>query len=149
MDTIHQETDCAVDTIEHQGVITKIDDKIIYVNIITQSACVSCSVKGACNVSDMKEEVIEISRKNSPEQKVGDHVTLTMKKSLGITAVMLGYIFPFLLLVITLVASLNIFSSEGVAGLLALGILVPYYLTLYFFKDRLKQTFIFKMGLNK
>jgi len=146
MTTYQADTECAVETIEHQGIVSKIDNHYYFVNIITQSACVSCSVKGACNVSDMKEEVIEIPRKNTPEYKVGDRVVLSMKKSLGTRAVLLGYIFPFLVMLITLIISLNLLHDEGLAGLLALGILVPYYGFLYLFREHFKQTFVFKIG---
>jgi len=68
-----------------------------------------------------------------------------MQKSLGTRAVMLGYFLPFLLVLLTLIVTLNIFKSQGLAGLISLGVLVPYYMLLYFNKDRLKKTFTFKI----
>ena len=40
-------------TIEHDGFIEEISESGIKVLILSQSACVSCQAKGACNVSDV------------------------------------------------------------------------------------------------
>ncbi len=68
-----------------------------------------------------------------------------LKKSLGFKALFLGYILPFLLLVITLFTSLTITKNEGLAGLLSVGVLLPYYLGLYFFRKKISNTFIFEI----
>ncbi|NOX48289.1 MAG: SoxR reducing system RseC family protein, partial [Chlorobi bacterium] len=75
----------------------------------------------------------------------GDRVEILMEKSLGTKAVFLGYILPFIVLFITLIVGLNVFDDEGIAGLLALGILVPYYFALYYLRGRLSNTFIFRI----
>ncbi|OQX76038.1 MAG: hypothetical protein B6D61_09395 [Bacteroidetes bacterium 4484_249] len=139
------DTDCSVDTIKHSGIIKDIDSQQYYVSIIAQSACAACHAKSVCNVTELQEEIIEIPKEETDSYKIGDRVEILMEKSLGPKAVMLGYVIPFLLLLTTLIISLNIFDSEGAAGLLSLGILIPYYLVLYWVKDKLKKTFIFKI----
>ena len=34
-------------------------------------------------------------------------------------------------------------GKDGLSGLVAIGILIPYYLCLYFFRDKLKNKFTF------
>jgi len=58
---------------------------------------------------------------------------------------MLGYIIPFLIVLVTLIVSLNLIGNEGIAGLISVGILVPYYLILYFNRDSLKSAFRFRI----
>ncbi len=139
------DTDCSVDSIKHSGIIKDIDSKQYYVSIIAQSACAACHAKSVCNVTELQEEIIDIPKEETDSYKIGDRVEILMEKSLGPKAVMLGYVIPFLVLLTTLIISLNIFDSEGVAGLLSLGILIPYYLILFLVKDRLKKTFVFKI----
>jgi sigma-E factor negative regulatory protein RseC len=139
-------TVCAVDSIKHKGKITRTDQHHYFVSIITESACSACSVKGVCNVSDMKEEVIEIPKDPDTSYSVGDEVNVIMEKSLGPKAVLLGYIIPFLLLFATLVISLGLFKDEGLAGLASVAIVIPYYLLLYLFRERLKKTFTFRIN---
>jgi sigma-E factor negative regulatory protein RseC len=54
---------------------------------------------------------------------------------------MLGYIVPFLLMIAVLMGVLFISGSEGLAGLLAILVLAPYYWILYLYRKRLKNTF--------
>jgi len=68
-----------------------------------------------------------------------------MGKSMGKRAVFLGYILPFIVLLATLIISLNLFDDEGIAGLIAFGILIPYYFILYLFKDKLRNSFEFRL----
>ena len=140
-----QQTECASDSIKHNGIIRTMDSDKYYVSIVAQSACVSCSVKGACNVTEIKEETVEVVKGKNDRYKIGDRVEILMEKSLGTKAVFLGYILPFILLFLTLIVGLSIFDEEGIAGLLALGILIPYYFALYYLRGRLNNTFVFRI----
>ncbi|MEZ5196467.1 MAG: SoxR reducing system RseC family protein [Bacteroidales bacterium] len=140
-----KDTACEPDSIKHDGIIKSMDSQSFFVSIIAQSACASCQVKGVCNVGEMQEEIVEIPIGNRSGLKVGDKVEIMMEKSLGTKAVLLGYFIPFLLLLFTLIISLSLFDNQGVAGILAVLILVPYYFALYFFRDKLKKTFIFSI----
>ena len=68
-----------------------------------------------------------------------------MRKSLGGVAVFLGYILPFILLMLVLLLVLLISGNEGLAGLLAIAAMIPYYWLLYIFRDKLKRTFSFSI----
>ena len=140
------ETECDPQSIHHDGIIKNIDEKYYYVSIIVQSACASCQVKSVCNITEIQEEIIEVPKNNEAHYKVGDKIKVLMEKSLGPKAIMLGYFIPFLLLIITLIISLAVINSEGIAGILSLTVLIPYYLILYKFKDQLKKTFVFRIS---
>ncbi len=139
------DSSCAVETIRHKGVISNVDEQFNYVSIVAQSACASCQVKSACNVSDLNQETIKIPKTPNDDYKTGQMVFVKMKKSLGTMAVMLGYFFPFLLVLVSLIILLNIISSEGLAGLISVGLLAPYYLILYFYRSHLNKTFVFEI----
>lgn len=133
------------DHVRHRGVITEINNDWIKVSIVAQSACASCHAKGFCGVSEMVEKVVEVKNSGRYDQKVGDFVNVTMQRKQGTKAVFYGYFLPFLLLMATLIISLEMVGNEGIAGLIALGILVPYYLGLYFLRDRIRQGFEFHL----
>ena len=77
------------DTIIRLGVIRKVEDDRIIVNIIAQSVCASCYAKGMCSVADMEEKSIEVHRKPGHNYKPGEKVTVAMEKSLGTKAVII------------------------------------------------------------
>ncbi len=131
--------------ISHTGFVEKQnDDGSLMVRIIAAPTCVSCSANGTCSASDMEEKLIEVANPEGHFAK-GDTVKVVLNQSAGLKAVMLGYVYPFLVLFITLIIMINITDSQGIAGLVALAMLVPYYLLLYVTKTRHKKTFEFKI----
>lgn len=119
------------------------DHKLV-VNIINQSACSTCHAKGACTVSDFQDKEIEVSE-FSGTFKPGQEITVIFKESKGFTALLWGYVIPFLVVLLTLIVSLEITHNELIAGLISLGILIPYYTTLYFLRQHLKKIFKFEV----
>ena len=131
-------------SISHKGVVTAISENIVSVSITNMSACSSCHAKGACNASDMQEKVID-ALIGDKQFNIGDVVTVCGKESMGFKALFLGYVFPFLLVLITLIVATAVAIKESTAGLLALFTLVPYYGVLYLTKNRIKKSFIFEI----
>ncbi len=135
----------ATEQISHPGIIDHVTNDSVFVKILAMSACSSCHAKGMCNLSEVEEKIVEVRKDPNKSYIEGAEVNVSMKKSLGGRAVLLGYIIPFLLLFGTLVAVLYIFGDEGVAGLSAILILIPYFSLLYIFRNKLKKTFSFSI----
>jgi sigma-E factor negative regulatory protein RseC len=133
------------DSVTHPGIVMQISGHIAEVMILAKSACSSCQVKGACNMAEMEEKRVFVELPPEHSFKSGQQVNVMMKQSLGNFAVFLGYILPFLILLLTLIVSISVGLGEGVAGLLALGILVPYYFVLYRLRSRLSRKFSFQL----
>jgi sigma-E factor negative regulatory protein RseC len=133
------------DHIQHPGRIEKIEDGRITVTILSQSACSTCHSKSMCTVSEMEEKVIDIRNPENDEYKIGEQVTVYMKKSLGTKAVFYGYLFPFLVVLISLILLIALTNNEGLSALIALGLLVPYYYLMHLMKDRFSKTFEFSL----
>jgi len=68
-----------------------------------------------------------------------------MKQSLGTIAVLLGYVFPFLVVLISLILFLQLGLDQGIAGILSILTLVPYYGLLYLLKDFFKKKFQYNL----
>ncbi|MBP1676909.1 MAG: hypothetical protein H6Q20_1468 [Bacteroidetes bacterium] len=128
--------------IEHTGIITGIDDKTIQVSIIQKSACSDCHAKSACSVSDVDEKIIEVPNTHQGFG-VGERVVLTGKSSMGLLAVLLAFVMPFMLILISLFVLRTYTSNEVLSGTLSLSILVPYYIILSRFDKKIKNKFLF------
>lgn len=122
-------------------------DTSLIVNIISQSACSTCHAQGACSVSDFQDKEIEVSEYKG-NYKIGDEVTILFKQSKGFTALIWGYVIPFFVVLGTLIIALEVTGDELKSGLLSLVILVPYYITLYFFRHLLKKVLKFELEEN-
>lgn len=115
--------------IDHAGFISAVRNGKAYVTIIQTSACASCSVKESCGVKDSEHNHVEIPV--PPDQwHVGDEVIVRLKTTTGFLALFLGYMIPFVLVVVTLLVLLRAGFSEGRAGLISLMVLPLYYVLL-------------------
>jgi len=132
-------------TIIHPGIIESIKGDKVLVKILSQSACSSCHAKGACSVADIEEKIIEADLNPSGSWKPGDRVMVRMEESLGRKAVLMGYGLPLVVLVVSIVIFLSLLNHEGLAALLSVLMLAPYYLTLYLFRKRLQKEFRFRI----
>ena len=130
--------------ISHKGIIKELSAKRIIVGIINESACASCHAKGACTVADVENKEVEINHFEG-DFRVGQQVNVVGKTSQGFKALFYGYLLPFILLMIVLILSLSVTANEGLSGLLALGITIPYYFIIYLFRDKLKRNFEFEI----
>ena len=75
--------------------------------------------------------------------KIGDSVTIIGQKSLGIQAVLLAYVLPFVLIVAILFVA-NIFTTnELVIGTCALTSLIPYFIVLRLMRNKIQAKFQF------
>ena len=130
----------ATEIIEHEGIVKRVTEDSVIVSILKNSGCASCLAKDSCNLSESEEKEIEIKQFDQL-YSIGEKVKVYFNKSLGFKALFLGYILPFLLVLSVLIITSSIGLNEGRAGLLSIGILLPYYFGVYLAKSVLKKTF--------
>ncbi len=134
--------------VEHEAFVREIKDGIIIVDVLSKSACLSCQLKGVCSVSDIEEKSVEVAVDDTKKYEKGDKVNVYLTRNQGLAAVFLGYVLPFILVVLTLIIVLQLTNSQGVAGLSSIFILVPYYGLLYLFRKKISKKYKFKIKEN-
>ena len=132
-------------TVSHKGVVVAVDGRRLKVQIESVSACAACHAKGMCTLSDKEEKLIDIEMPNGMEKKVGDVVTVVVTQQRGMQAVVLAYIIPAMVVILSLVALLNI-VSEPVAIILSLLSLAVYYVILYLFRNKINSKFVMTLA---
>ena len=130
-------------TIKHLGIVENIQGSHLSVRIVQTSACAACGVKGHCSSADSKDKIIDIIDTAAASYQVGENVMVVGETSMGMQAVALAFIIPFVLLIFTLFLFMALIENELYAALLSLAVLVPYYYILWLNKTRLKQKFSF------
>lgn len=130
--------------IEHEGIIEHIDGDKAHVKIDSASACASCHAKGACSAADQEEKYLDVLLHGATYSQ-GETVNVQVEKRLGFRAVALGYFYPFVLVMLVLIAMIVLGAPELKAGTFALLSLLPYYLGLYLFRKRIESTFTFSI----
>ena len=137
-----RKTNKMTNTIEHQGVIISIDGNIAHVKIEQTSACASCHVKSVCGASEKSEKIIDANIIDDT-LTIGDQVTIIGQKSLGLQAILLAYVLPFMIIVAVLFIA-NVFTTnELIIGTCALASLIPYLVILRLMRNRIQAKFQF------
>ena len=128
-------------TVSHEGVVTKITDDELEIKILAQSACAACHAKSACSMSEQAEKILTVPRPEGQEFQLLQKVNVRMAVGQGNKAAILAYLIPIILLLAVLFVCLGLGLGEGLAALISIIALVPYYIVLYLKRDALKKTF--------
>ncbi len=132
-------------TVSHKGVVVAVDGNKIKVQIESVSACAACHAKGMCTLSDKEDKLIDIETPKAGDKKVGDVVTVVVSRQRGMQAVLLAYILPAIVVILSLVGLLNI-VAEPVAIILSLLSLAVYYTILYLFRNKISSKFVMTLA---
>lgn len=125
--------------VRHEGVITKISGDNVTVSLKGNINCEGCKAKSACGVSETNNKEIEVYQ-TSMSLNLNEPVEVLLNRNLGLKAVFLAYVLPFIIMMVVLITA-SYFTTEWIAGLFALVILIPYFLVVLLFKHKLKKTF--------
>lgn len=133
--------------IKHTATVTHIGDDQIETSIVVSSACAGCHAKGACGSSDSSTRIITVKNTNQ-NINVGDSVNIEGAQSIGLKAVFFAYVLPFIVVMTTLVLSIELFNTTELrAGLYSLITLPPYYLILHLLKGKFEKSYTFRIVL--
>lgn len=129
--------------VTHKGKVIHLEGLDVRVMIESMSACAACHAKGMCTLSDKEDKIIDIrvSADRAAKLNVGDEVVVAVSQQRGMQAVLLAYILPAILVVLSLILLLKLLP-EPLAILSALAVLGGYYYVLYLFRNKLNAKFI-------
>ena len=130
-------------TVEHKGIVKRIKGRDIEVEFCRSSACGNCESSGFCGVESASQSVWV--KDSVAMAEVGEEVTVVMAESAGLIAVLWGYVIPLIVFFVALITLKSLLRHEGLAGVLALLMLGPYYAVLWLLRGRMKKTFSFHL----
>lgn len=130
--------------ITHDGRIESIEDGHIRVRIVQQAACASCKVASQCNASEAKEKIVDVYSDQSHLQ-VGQHVVVSTTDDAVRQALLLGFGMPLLLMIGCVVGAKMAGSGDDTAALLGLGVLIPYYIGIWFCRKKIERRISFQI----
>ena len=132
-----------METVSHRGKIVQVTPESTTVEIISSSACSACHASGVCGMSEYTKKAVEVPTRAWDNFTPGEEVNVVLKASMGHKAVWLAYVLPLLVLVAVLMGTLALGAGELTAGLGAIAGVAVYYLSLWLFRDRLRNEYVF------
>ncbi len=132
-----------------RAVILSVKGDLARVQFINESACASCHAKSACGAADTKLYEVDARIPQGESFAVGEEVRVAVHNQQGYFAIFLGYVLPFLLLMLALVVTNLLGASELVMALGMLGVLAVYYFVLYLLRSRVSRRFSFTISSER
>lgn len=132
-----------------RAVILSVKGDLARVQFINESACASCHAKSACGAADTKLYEVDARIPQGDTFAVGEEVRVAVHNQQGYFAIFLGYVLPFLLLMLALVVTNVLGASELVMALGMLGMLAVYYFVLYLLRSRVSRRFSFTISSER
>lgn len=133
------------DTIQHIGTIINVENGCIVVKIMQASACTTCEAASLCKSSETKEKTIEVFTPQTSEYKVGEVVKVVGSVSMGLKAIVWAYVLPLLLLISLLITVMEFTNHDALAAIVGICSLIPYYIVLYLFRNKISGNFQFNI----
>jgi sigma-E factor negative regulatory protein RseC len=96
-------------------------------------------------MSEVSEKIVEVGLREDDQIGQGEQVTITLERSLGFRALFLGYMLPFLILLVSLFVLVSLTGNEGLSALTAIALMAPYYALLYRFREKIRSRFRFRI----
>ncbi len=132
-------------SIKHAGKVIQVTSGEVVVMIEAEGACAACRAKVLCGMSESQDKLISVATPAAMSYQVGETVEVSVQQQMGIKAVMIAYVFPFLLVMAVLLGLLESGTGELTAGLSSLGLLAVYYGVLMLFRHRIAKDIVFEI----
>ena len=115
--------------ITHEGVVVKVEGQRVTVQFVQNSACSGCHAKTLCSsgTSDSRQREVVANSYGTPYE-VGDYVRVVVSSELAWTAVLLAFVIPMVLALISLFVIVGFTGSEIMGCLVTLLLLGLYSL---------------------
>ena len=85
------------EVITHRAKVIHVADNYVDVVVLSESACASCHAKGYCGAAESREKRMVIETPLASYFSEGEEVEVYTETVMGIKAVWIAYILPFLL----------------------------------------------------
>lgn len=126
--------------IEHDGVVSEIANGQARIKIIQGDSCDSCALGGYCSTEQIEDRFYDL-HVLPIDTKTGDLVKLRISNKNGMRAAFWSYIMPFIVIMFVLTGGVIFQIPETTSGLMALAVLVPYYLFLNLIQKHISKQF--------
>lgn len=133
------------ESISHTGTITAVGKGTIEVAVRPEGACGSCHARTVCGASGNEDRKMTVPVINSADFSEGETVEVSIEKTMGVKAVLLAYVTPFVIMFAVLLIMLQTGFSELSAGISALAAVALWYMVLGMLRRKLDKEIIFKV----
>ena len=126
-------------SVQHRGVVERIEGNVVIVAVETQSACAQCHAKGLCTEKGEKRS-IEVKTDYATDYAVGERVVVALlDNKMGFSSIIWGYMFPLIVLLVAIAIGSSFGIGEGPTALGSIAAVALYYVVLYTLRHKIEK----------
>lgn len=125
-------------TIRQSATVIRVDATQIEVEVCRPEACAACKAKSVCSEGGGQGKRMTLANDGQGYQ-LGEQITLVMRRSAGLKAVVIAYLVPVILVVAALLVFQTVQIKETVAAISTLVLLGLYFLVIRLLRGRLNR----------
>ncbi|WP_071134003.1 SoxR reducing system RseC family protein [Millionella massiliensis] len=125
-------------TIRQSATVIRVDATQIEVEVCRPEACAACKAKSVCSEGGGQGKRMTLANDGQGYQ-LGEQITLVMRRSAGLKAVVIAYLVPVILVVAALLVFQTVQIKETVAAISTLVLLGLYFLVIRLLRCRLNR----------
>ncbi len=137
---------------KHIGEVISVEsDNVVVISLRSSSACEGCHAKGACSVSgglseDGSVRQMRVVSGVAGALSVGERVEVSITYRVGLLAVVVAYILPLILFILSIVVLVAVGVEQGLSALIAFVIAAVYYGVVYLNHKRFESVVHFEVA---
>ena len=120
-----------------QGVVEQVLADSVLVLVEQKSSCISCQVSKTCQLSECRQRRIYVPTSDTAQFSVGEQINVYTTLTTARQAIFIAFVFPFLILLMTICVTLFFTGSEPLSALLGLSSVGIYYFLVWTQRRRL------------
>ncbi len=127
-------------TIQHRGIVERVEGDKVFVVVEQQSACAGCHANSMCSVGGAEKRVIEVLTPNASTFEADERVVVALQSTtMGLSSIVWGYLMPLVVLLVVLVGAKAMGVADGPAAVATLASIALYYVVLYLARRRFER----------
>lgn len=125
-------------TIRQSATVVRVEASEIEVEVCRPEACAACKAKNACSEGGGQGKRMTLAN-DGQKYHVGEQITLVMRRSSGLKAVVIAYLAPVFLIIAALLVFQALSIKETYSALFTLGVLGLYFIAVRLLGGRIRR----------
>lgn len=129
--------------VSHEAIVQSIDGIDVTVKMTVSSACAACHAKGLCGVSESEEKLVVAKNFSAAQFATGEKVRVELRQTLAAKAVIICYLLPLVVLLVSFFLMYLVCSIEWLNVLVALSATALYFFFVWLFHEKIEKNVTF------
>lgn len=129
--------------VSHEAIVQSVDGIDVTVKMTVSSACAACHAKGLCGVSESEEKLVVAKNFSAAQFATGEKVRVELRQTLAAKAVIICYLLPLVVLLVSFFLMYLVCSIEWLNVLVALSATALYFFFVWLFHEKIEKNVTF------